>query len=524
MVLCWPGTQLVLSSVATSLPANGRNALRHLIGFVAFVLAACASQPAFDPATPPLILTGEITRADHLTYRELAFTPPPGTGRITIDFAYTGKDKKTVIDIGLRDPEGQRGWSGGNKSHIEIGELDATPSYRPGRIQQGEWKLVLGIPNIRDGQTATYTATIKFAGADAARKQETLAGIGKPLSTKPGWFRGDFHMHTAHSDGSCDAGGQRQPCPTFNTADAARDAKLDFVAITDHNTITQLADIRRLQKDYPKTLLIPGTEVTTFFGHANVIGNSDFVDFQLGSDRLPTLGKLFDEAAVQGAIVSINHPSLPSGEICMGCGWTAKDTAWSRVTALEVINGSTLRTGGAEADAGGIRFWENLLNQGYRITAIGGSDNHDATDHMGAKQSPIGRPTTAVHANALSTHDIIAGVKSGRAFVDAANLPGATLDLRAELGGQTAVMGGTLKLRPRDAITLQVLTTNLPAGAKVELVSGNNDVTQPQAEPLYRVSLTSGAKHGWVRANVRDASGRLLLLGNPVYLIADDRP
>ena len=51
-----------------------------------------------------------------------AVAAPPGAGRITIDFDYTGKDQKTVIDIGVRDPDGQRGWSGGNKSHIEIGE------------------------------------------------------------------------------------------------------------------------------------------------------------------------------------------------------------------------------------------------------------------------------------------------------------------------------------------------------------------------------------------------------------------
>ncbi len=501
--------------------------LRVLITAIVLLLAACASPPAFDPATPPLVLTGEITRADHQTYREIPFTPPPGTGRISIDFAYTGKDQKTVIDIGVRDPDGQRGWSGGNKSHIEIGEFAATPSYRPGPIQTGEWKLVLGVPNIRAGQTATYTATVTFAAPSGRQKVETLADLSKPLSTEAGWRRGDFHNHTAHSDGSCDVNGARGPCPLFNTADAARDAGLDFVTITDHNTITQLADIRRLQASYPKTLLIPGTEVTTFFGHANVIGNSDFVDFQLGSPRLPTMGKLFDEAAAQGAIVSINHPGLPSGEICMGCGWSVKDTDWSRVTALEVVNGSTLRTAGA--DLGGIAFWEKLLNQGYRITAIGGSDNHDATDRTGAKQSPVGRPTTVVHANELSTRGIVAGVKSGRAFVDVAGLPGATLDMRAELNSktnatnQTVFMGGDIKLLPGEGIRLYTSTSNLPEGAKVELVS-NRDGIKFNGEPYHRFSLEEGATFGWVRANVRDASGKLLLLGNPIYFTRATSP
>lgn len=161
------------------------------------------------------------------------------------------------------------------------------------------------------------------------------------LSPATGWYRGDFHMHTGHSDGSCEVGGVRGPCPPVRTFEAARDAGLDFAAITDHNTITQLDAIKFARADFPNTLLIPGTEITTFNGHANVIGNTDFLDFQLGSPRLPTLAKLFDEAEAQGAFVSVNHPGLPSGEICMGCGWTVKDTDWSRVTAIEVANGSS---------------------------------------------------------------------------------------------------------------------------------------------------------------------------------------
>lgn len=504
--------------------------MRHLIGLIAFLLAACASPPVFDPGTPPLVLTGEISRADHQTYREIPFIVPPGTGRISIDFTYTGKDQKTVIDIGVRDPDGQRGWSGGNKSHIEIGAFDATPSYRPGPIQSGEWKLVLGVPNIRVGQTASYTGTVSFAGAALVRTQkaETLADMSKPLSTQAGWRRGDFHNHTAHSDGSCDGDSGREPCPTFNTADAARDARLDFVAITDHNTITQLADIRRLQASYPKTLLIPGTEVTTFFGHANVIGNSDFLDFQLGSPRLPTLDKLFDEAVAQGAIVAVNHPGLPSGEICMGCGWTAKDTDWSRVTAIEVINGSTLRLGGTETSTSGIALWDRLLKQGYRLTAIGGSDNHDATDRTGAKQSPVGRPSTVVYAEELSTRGIVAGVKSGRVFVDAAGLPGAALDMNARTATRSATMGGQLQVRDGEEAGITVTTANVPGETRMEIVADGLD-TEGGAMGIgpalsFKVKLASGASRGWVRVNIRDASGKLLLLGNPIYFARAGAP
>lgn len=492
----------------------------HLIA--ALALAACASEPAPQPAPQQIVLTGEIARADHQSYREIPFTVPPGTKNIAIDFAYTGKENRTVIDIGVRDPDGQRGWSGGNKSHIEIGSQAATPSYRAGPIEAGEWKLVLGIPNIREGQTASYKATVSFSRAP----DRPTAGSGvRKAATSPHadaskWRRGDFHTHTAHSDGSCGPEGERGPCPTLATSIAARDAGLDFVAVTDHNTITQLADIRGLQPLFPKTLLIPGTEITTFNGHANVIGNTDFLDFQLGSPRLPTLAKLFDQVEAANAFISVNHPSLPSGEACMGCGWTVKDTDWSRVTAIEVINGASMRTSGPEGAFNGIAFWEARLKEGHRITAIAGSDNHDATDTTGAKQSSVGTPATVVYASELSAPAIIAAVKSGRVFVDTGAPAGAIFDMTARTASAEAGMGGELRLAARERATISIDLGNFPPDARAQPISHNLLLTPGLApEDAFAISLQDDASSGWFRVNIRDAGGKLLLLGNPIYLV-----
>lgn len=528
---------------------------RTILAFL-LVLAACnaapeqAAAPAALQAPTQITLTGEITRADHQTYREIPFDVPPGTGRIAVEFAYTGKDQRTVIDIGLRDPGGQRGWSGGNKSQFEITEFGSTPSYANGPLTPGTWHLVLGVPNIREGQTASYTATITLGPPDGTRKAVQLSDPAIVLDATPGWRRGDFHVHTAHSDGSCDQADARGPCPAVFTFEAAKAAGLDFVAITDHNTITQLADIRELQNAFPKTLLMPGTEITTFFGHANAVGNTGFLDFQLGSARLPTLAKLFDQVDAAGGFLSVNHPSLPSGEPCMGCGWTAKDTDWSRVSAIEIVNGSTLRTSGPEGAFNGIKFWENLLAQGHRITAIGGSDNHDAKDVDGAKQSPVGKPATVVFAEQLSTKGIVAGVKSGRVFVDMAGLPDVTFDLHGVAGDlnislegrslspdeiiaatsnlQQVHMGGELHLAPDDRASMMVTTTGLPAGSAIEAVShglvvSRHDVVDPFLVGFV-VRLADGATRGWFRANVRDADGKLLLIGNPIYVRAATSP
>ena len=208
----------------------------------------------------------------------------------------------------------------------------------------------------------------------------------------------------------------------------------------------------------------------------------------------------------------------------MGCGWTVKDTDWSRVTAIEVINGASMRTSGPEGAFNGIAFWDKLLKEGRRITAIAGSDNHDATDTTGAKQSPVGTPATVVHAEELSTAAIIAGAKSGRVFVDVADLPNVTLDLLARAGDREARMGGELSLGRGEEAGLHVEALNLPPGARIETVAHNLDVTAAHLPlmppPSIRIALTGEAPYGWIRVNIRGADGRLLLLGNPIYLTA----
>lgn len=146
-----------------------------------------------------VLLTGQITRADHETYKELAFDVPPGLDRLTVEFGYDTRELRTTIDLGLFDPERFRGWSGGDKASFTVGVIDATPSYLPGPIIPGRWVLLLGVPNIREGVTATYEARIRFGRGEATR---VSAFSNEPLEVGARWYRGDLHMHTCHSDGS----------------------------------------------------------------------------------------------------------------------------------------------------------------------------------------------------------------------------------------------------------------------------------------------------------------------------------
>ncbi|MEI6283087.1 MAG: hypothetical protein WCP82_10310 [Alphaproteobacteria bacterium] len=94
---------------------------------------------ALPHRVPDQVLTGTLTGADHETYREVAFEVPAGTKRLTVDFAYTGREDKTTVDLGLRDPQRFRGWSGGNKSQFTVSASDSTPSYLSGPLPAGTW-------------------------------------------------------------------------------------------------------------------------------------------------------------------------------------------------------------------------------------------------------------------------------------------------------------------------------------------------------------------------------------------------
>ena len=287
--------------------------------------AACAGgQPLPPPElarsdTETVTLQGTLTGADNQTWHLVPFDVPEGTRRLTADFDYTTRHARTAIDLGVLGPDGFlgqdgfRGWSGGNKRSFTISASDATPSNLHGAIRSGRWNLLLGFFNIRRDTQATYTATVRFERGVASAEP-----AGPVLRAEARWYRGDLHMHTAHSDGSCmSRQQQRVPCPVFLTVQAASERGLDFIAITDHNTVSQADAIRELQPYYDELLLIPGREITTFEGHANLFGTVASVDFREGSADVPDWSSLLSNVADTGGVISINHPVRPSGEQCM---------------------------------------------------------------------------------------------------------------------------------------------------------------------------------------------------------------
>lgn len=502
--------------------------------FLSVALAALfmAAPVAAHPSAPPpssdwaeggssgeQVLTGTLTHADHEQYREVPFDVPDGATRVTVRFAYDGKEQRSVIDLGILDPERFRGWGGGSHAGFTLATEDASPGFLPGPLPAGRWRLLLGVPNLRAGASAHYEARITVE-----RGPQPTRFADAPINPAPGWYRGDLHAHTGNSDGRCaNQSGVRVACPVERTVAAAAARGLDFMAITDHNTTAHFAAMRALQPAYDHLLLVPGREITTFWGHANVFGVTGFLDFRTfqGDAR----GAPWLEAAkAAGGVISINHPGAPSGENCMGCGWRIGGLPADAVQAVEVVNGGTMaETGSADGPLQGFAFWQARLNAGERLTAIGGSDNHDAGLPLDGKGA-IGTPTTVIHMKALSLEGMLDGLRSGRVFIDVEGRRERLLDLTARAGGQEAAMGGTLELGRGETAELSATVAGVPAGRLVVTVDGREDRKlsreiapddkQPSVIPLR---WTSDGQRHWLRLDVRNDEGKLLLVGNPVY-------
>lgn len=371
-----------------------RKASPFLVVFGALFVAARAS-------ADPVVLEGTVplTGPDHFF---VDVNVPPGIEEIEV--RHTLSDTN-ILDFGLNDPKGIRGWGGGTSAPAILNADAATHGYSPGPIIPGVWRVVIGKAKIV-GYPAQYRIEVEL------RAKATLPKVPRnkymaPLPNKSGtrYYSGDLHVH---SEESTDASATLED----NVA-LAKSRGLEWLEISDHNTVTQLDFFNPINArgDF---LLIPGIEVTTYEGHANAIGATHFVDQKVGQPGV-TIDSIADSVHAQGAIFSINHPIIDLGTNCIGCAWRHK-LDYSKLGGVE-IGSLGIEAGASLYSARALAFWDAILDQGYRVAGLGGSDDHRAGTSTGLFPAKIGSPTTLVRATELSAAAIIAGIAKGATVV-----------------------------------------------------------------------------------------------------------
>jgi hypothetical protein len=355
-------------------------------------------------ATAPLHFEGDVTTADGNDYDLVTFDVPAGTQEIEV--AHSDGSTTDILDWGLWSPDGFRGWGGGLTDDAIVGELASSRGYLTGPITPGTWTVVVGEAKLPTG-TGHYIIDVTLRTAPTLAPQ-TL-GTYNPVVVKNGaaWYKGDFHVHDTESG---DAKGS-----IADDIALARMRGLDFIELSDHNTVSQIPLEEVAQQSLTDFLVLRGIEVTTYHGHGNAVGVPGYIDHRVGLNGVNATG-IIGAVKAMGGLFVVNHPVLDLGDVCIGCAWKQDVTPWDQVDAIEIQNGNQ-QVSEVLFTPQAIALWDQQLDAGYHIAAVGGSDDHTAGLNETSTGSPIGSPTTLVYATELSENAIVDALAHGRTQV-----------------------------------------------------------------------------------------------------------
>jgi hypothetical protein len=311
-------------------------------------------------------------------YQYLPFEVPEACTGVRVSLTY---DRVAgVLDLGVIDPLGWRGWSGGARSVVALGEDASTPGYLDRGVPAGEWAVVLGLHRLASAGVR-YEVDVSLGPVSLPVEAAPPMPSPRPPRELPSadglrWLAGDLHAHTVHSDGGL---------TIAELAALGIEQGLDFLAVTDHNTVSHHASLGAAEG----ITLIPGQEVTTADGHANAFGDIGWIDF-----RQPASSWL-DEVSARGGVLSINHP------IGYDCAW--RHILGEPPPYAEVWHSSWLD----RRDGGALAWWQAAR----RPVPVGGSDWH----RPGSDARP-GSPTTWI---ACADGDVLGGLAAGRTAISA---------------------------------------------------------------------------------------------------------
>lgn len=429
-------------------------------------------------------------------YPQLPFPLPVGCQNLFV--SYEVQPRHAVVEIGLFDAAGAfRGWSGAARSHFTVGREHSTPGYLSGPLPEGTWHIQLGLyqlppegvkvtVEVREGQPEAPQA-----GGDRAESARTA-----------GWLKGDPHCHSHHSDAR---GSLAQ------IAAVARAKGLDFVAVTDHNTISHQ---RPWLAGGWGVIPVAGQEVSTYRGHFNVLGEVGWLDFRIGTEA--RLQEVLAEAGRRGGVRVLNHPKP--------CGADWEFAHWDDFDLVEVWNGPwIMRNWHAR------KRWHDLLCQGRRLPCLGGSDRHQPP--LPDPDNPwlqLGSPTMRVWAEPTA-EGILSALRCGRSSIGESP-SGPFVSLRSEgqevSGGQLAP-GQLLEIEVEGSDPASRLRVITDAGVLQEVADTWLELPFPEGRfvrvEVYREldpsAIPQPLPHGIAFDEVL-AQERVQALSNPVFTSA----
>ncbi len=443
-----------------------------------------------------LVFADTLTHEDAKRNIAHTFQVPPAITRLRIELTHephhaTGAEYPNQISLSLFDPDGFRGARHNNRDQtVLLSGGSATPGYLPGEIVEGTWTVVLDTHRIVPQDQLAYRITVNM-DSDPIEEPTPRFEPGPIVPRGPGWYRGDLHGHTLHSDGSWDV-------PQF--VRHARDNGLDFVTLTDHNTVSGLAELDSLRGD--DLLTIGGMELTTYYGHALALGTREWHEWRAGDGQ--AMAEIARSILEKGLLFVVVHPRSPGDPACTGCRWEFDEIMPGPAPAVEVWNGAW-----HQYNEDGLQLYYRWLNEGHRLVATAGSDIH--------RPPAPGAPSPAanvVYAEELSESGVLDAIRQGRLYLSSGP------DLRltaADDSGTVAMMGDSVARS--ESIYVHAEWRNTESGDSLRLIVDGTPYEERDVGEAHDDSWTlAGDSTRWFLVEVRDADGALRAITNPIFV------
>ena len=445
---------------------------------------------------------GALTARDNKRYIQHRFAVPEGCAQLDIDFRFAPhrvNEMTNLLTLTLFDAAGFRGAGhrGGDAHRVHLDATNATPGYLPGPLPAGEWTVEIGTHRIMPGAPVRYRMDVTLA-EDAAAESVVPAPrpcAEKPTPRGPGWYRGDLHAHTHHSDAG--------HCTVAQLLQAARERGLDFIFLTDHNTTAGLAEMDASSTD--DLLTAGGVELTTFWGHALCLGARTWVDWR-AHPGTGEMARIADAAYASGRLFVIAHPQADGDPRCTGCAWRFGGMMPGTARLVEVWNGSW---GCDSNNEKALALWYDWLNQGLRLVATAGTDSHRVRDYG------VDCGFNVIHAEALSETALLDALRVGHSYLSS----GPRVDFGARNGDGARWMPGDTVAEP---VTCTVAWDDCPADAQLRVIVNGKLLerweTGVRGERAWALSPDQA---DWVVVEIRRADGGMLAVTNPIYFYGE---
>jgi hypothetical protein len=323
-------------------------------------------------------------------------------------------------------------------------------------------------------------------------------------------YRGVFHVQSTYSHDS-------QASLDFIRA-SARKAGLDFVVVTDHNTLEGMEHYKKAG-DFSSPLLIFGNEISTVDGHLIALG----VHEPTPGDR--TSENLINWIHRQGGYAVLAHPT---GKKKPWINWQVQD--WD---GMEVYNfaddfyrGNKIKivvkaiflspdsflSRTVKVPRESLKVWRSELKS-RPVAAFGGANAHLKVKLAGWTPENfllyLKSVTTYVYAESLDEKAILDALGKGRSFM-ALEALGSAKDFSYLIKTGQAVYGPGEHVKLETPAALSVM---LPKEARIELYRSGELLKEADGNELKTVLEQPGTYHVEVYAGKK-----LWIYSNPIYV------